>query len=141
MGKVTPVEGEFANGAGADDFAEFGGIGTDEGSGGGDLDGLRDVADGELEVGAGLLVNFEEEIGLDTLFKALLLDGDGVSAGDEERDIEEARIVALSSTGGVLVDFGDGDGGGGDGGTAGIGDGAEDGSGGDLAEGRGGGEQ
>ena len=134
LGEVTPVEGEFAHRAGADDFAEFGGFGTHKRGGGSYLDRFRDVTDGELEVGAGLLVNFEEEVGLDSFLKALLLDGDGVSAGDEERDVERARVVALGAAGGVLVDFGDGDGGGGDGGTSGISYGAENGTGGDLAE-------
>ena len=122
--EVPAVERQFADGAGADHFAEFGRFGADEGGGGGHLYGFRHIADRQLEVGAGLLVNFERQVLLHALLEAGLFHRDRVDAGHEERHVEGAGFVGNGAAGGILINFENGDAGAGYGGAGRIGDGA-----------------
>ena len=132
LSKVAAVERQFADGARADHLAEFGRFGADQRRGGRHFHRLGYIADRELEIGTGLLVHFERQILLQALLKAVLLDGDSINAGHEERDAKGTSIIGDRTTGRILVDFRDGDLGTRQSGTGGVGDRTQDGSGGDL---------
>ncbi|MCX6606799.1 MAG: hypothetical protein NTV52_24890 [Acidobacteria bacterium] len=91
---------------------------------GGDGDFFGDGADFEADVEAGGLADLELDVLADELFEPVGFDGEGVLAGDQERDGVATGFVGGDFGGGVGLGVDGFKAGLGDGGASGVGDGA-----------------
>jgi len=127
-GPAIVVDGEISEHLKVDDVGEVGRGGVDGGQLAGDLDGGFGAADGQVGVDVGELADLDDDVGGPVRLEARGLDCDGVAAGLEVDDAEEAGGVGCGGLLGVGAVGVDGDGGARDDGAALILDGASDGS-------------
>ena len=122
------AEGEIGDLLAHDLGADVGAIGLQEGRSGGDKDGLRGAAGGEVEIDACGGVVEEDDVLPHLLLESLCGDGDGVGAGGKiGHGVVGAGVVDGVAKGvGVLIRCGEIRAG--HGGSDGTGDGAEEGS-------------
>jgi hypothetical protein len=124
--EIAPVERYLGELAGIQHAAGLGGFGLEHGRHVLYLDRFGGGADFQADVNARRLVHFQAEGAEDTLFEAVGLGGDSVSADRKKREVIDSRVGALCGVGNIRCRVRGGDPHVGNGGPGRVGDRSSD---------------